>query len=280
MRLHVAIVCSLLVLAWLSPIVSGASDPDQTKAPTTQPAAAQPQPNIGGNLDASPQNTGTIRGSVKFVGTKLPRKPVDLSTDAHCAKAATDPPLNEAYVWGDNDTLQNVLVYVVSGLDPKSPLLAPLAAPAPVTLDQLGCRFVPHVLAVRVDQPVIVRNGDDTLHNIRTLPTNNDAMNLGQPTQGHRHTVRFAKPELGLLVKCDVHPWMNAVVHVLDHPYFAVTAQTGTFEIRGLPPGQYELATLHELRAFVSDQQRYSVTVTAGQTSELTVTYSPKKPAK
>lgn len=274
MRPHVTFFFCL-IFALVSPIVSRASD----DAPTNSPAQ-QPQPHIGGNLEASPQTTGTVRGKVKFVGTKLPRKPVDLSTDAHCAKAAVDPPLNEAYVWGDDDTLQNVLVYVVSGIDPKSPGIALAPALGPVTLDQVACRFVPHVLAIRVDQPVIVRNGDDTLHNIRTLPNANTALNLGQPTQGHRHTVRFSKPELGLLVKCDVHPWMNAIIHVMEHPFFAVTAQAGTFEIRGLPPGQYELATWHELRAFVSDQQRYSFTVTAGQTTEITVSYSPKKSAK
>lgn len=277
MRSPVALLL-IVVMAWASPVVLHAADEASSNVP-----APQPQPNLGGILDASPQTTGTVRGKVKFAGTKLPRKPVDLSTDAHCAKAAAEPPLSEAYVWGDDDTLQNVLVYVVSGgagFDPKSPALASLPSPGPVTLDQVACRFVPHVLAVRVDQPVIVRNGDDTLHNIRTLPAANTAMNLGQPTQGHRHTVRFAKPELGLLVKCDVHPWMNAVVHVMEHPFFAVTAQAGTFEIRGLPPGQYELATWHELRAFVSDQQRYSFTVTAGQTTEIIVTYSPKKSGK
>ncbi len=272
MRLQVAFLL-IVVMAWVCPVGLHAAD----EASSIEPAQ-QSQPNIGGILDASPQTTGTVRGKVKFVGTKLPRKPVDLSTDAHCAKAAAEPPLSEAYVWGDDDTLQNVLVYVVSGIDPKA--LTALPAPGPVTLDQIACRFVPHVLAVRMDQPVIVRNGDDTLHNIRTLPNANTAMNLGQPTQGHRHTVRFSKPELGLLVKCDVHPWMNAVVHVMEHPFFAVTAQAGTFEIRGLPPGQYELASWHELRAFVSDQQRYSFTVTAGQTTEITVTFSPKKSAK
>ncbi len=40
-------------------------------------------------------------------------------------------------------------------------------------------------------------------------------------------------------VKCNQHPWMKAYIGVLKHPFFAVTAQDGSFTIKGVPPGTY-----------------------------------------
>jgi hypothetical protein len=39
---------------------------------------------------------------------------------------------------------------------------------------------------------------------------------------------------------------MKAWVAVLDHPYFAVTGEDGSFDLRGLPPGEYTLEVWHE----------------------------------
>ena len=47
-------------------------------------------------------------------------------------------------------------------------------------------------------------------------------------------------------IKCDMHGWMAAYAGVLDHPYFAVTAPGGTFEIKQLPPGTYTIEAWHE----------------------------------
>ena len=46
--------------------------------------------------------------------------------------------------------------------------------------------------------------------------------------------------------KCDVHNWMSAYVGVLDHPYFAVTHDGGTFELKDLPAGTYTVEAWHE----------------------------------
>ena len=48
-------------------------------------------------------------------------------------------------------------------------------------------------------------------------------------------------------VKCDVHPWMNAWVAVIDNPYFAVTDKDGKFALpKGLPDGEYRVTAWHE----------------------------------
>ena len=47
-------------------------------------------------------------------------------------------------------------------------------------------------------------------------------------------------------VKCNIHSWMHAFIGVLDHPYFAVSKDDGTFEIKNLPPGTYTIAVWQE----------------------------------
>jgi hypothetical protein len=83
---------------------------------------------------------------------------------------------------------------------------------------------------------------------------------------------------MAIPVKCDVHPWMNAYIHVLDHPYFAVTQQDGTFEIKGLPPGDYEVSVWHEFPKFTPDKASVPVKVEAGKAAEVTFTYAPPAP--
>lgn len=245
--------------------------PSLAHAQSTQPS---PRPDIGGL--PSTETTGILRGIVRFNGERRPPRPLDVTMDKHCA-ANAKPLLSESYVWGDGDTLQNVLVYVSGGLTVFNFLESKKPS---VTLDQNGCRFVPHVVTLRTGQPLVLRNGDDTLHNIRSLAKNNETFNLGQPTQGHRHEVTFKKAEIGVPIKCDVHPWMSAFVHVFDHPFYALTQQAGTFEIQGLDPCEYEISTWHELPAFKPDQPVYRVKIEAGKTTELTITYSPRGSSK
>ena len=95
------------------------------------------------------------------------------------------------------------------------------------TIDQQGCRYTPHVFGIRVGQTLTITNSDMTLHNIHASPSANDEFNMGQPFQGMTFERTFDNPEIMVPFKCDVHGWMNAYVGVLDHPYFAVTAEDG-----------------------------------------------------
>ena len=67
--------------------------------------------------------------------------------------------------------------------------------------------------------------------------------------------------------KCDVHGWMNAYVGVLDHPYFAVSKEDGSFEIKGLPPGTYTIEAWHEKLGATTQ----SVTIGAKESKEVSV---------
>src|SRR5690606_27478310 len=99
----------------------------------------------------------------------------------------------------------------------------------------------------------------------------NEAMIKGQVIKK-----TFTKADLNGSLTCQVHGWMGAKLLVFEHPYFAVTQDDGTFEIKGLPPGEYEISTWHEIPVFKGDKPTYKLTVTEGGASEVTITYAPR----
>jgi hypothetical protein len=160
--------------------------------------------------------------------------------------------------------LADVLVYVKSGISGTYP---PPTEPA--VLDQKGCDYTPHMLAMRAGQPLKIRNSDDTLHNIHPRPTVNTEFNIGQPRQGMESTKQFDKPEVMIPVGCDVHPWMRAYISVLAHPFYSISKEDGTFEITGLPAGEYEIEAYHgKLKA-----QTQKISVKDGEAAKLNFTF-------
>ncbi len=213
---------------------------------------------------------GTIKGVVKFDGRQAKRKPIRMSADAYCDGAHSDKALDERYVFGDNDTLQNVFVWVSKGASAK-------AASGKAKVDQVGCVYTPHVSGVVVNQELDIVNSDNTLHNVKMNSSSNGSFNEGMPVKGMVITKKFSKPEAGIPFKCDVHPWMGAFVHVVEHPFFAVSGKDGSFAIEGLPAGDYELSVWHEFDKFGPDQETMKVSVGGSETKEVTFTYGPKK---
>lgn len=120
--------------------------------------------------------------------------------------------------------------------------------------DQKGCAYVPHTLLVRTDQHVMIKSNDPISHNTHTFPIRGQAVNfMLKPSDRVGQKVVPARAEsLPIPVKCDIHPWMVAYWLILDHPYMAVTAETGKFTIESLPVGQYEFTAWHERMGYVS----------------------------
>ncbi len=183
-----------------------------------------------------------VTGTVKFSGTAPEREPLSMAADPTCLAAHPDPVLSENVIVNSNGTLRNVFVYVKEGLQEQT---AP-APTTPVTLDQKGCQYSPHVFGIQVGQPLEIINSDNTLHNVHSLAEKSKQFNLGMPLQGMKVTKKYESPEIMAKFKCDVHPWMNAYAGVLNHPFFAVTGEDGSFTIKDLPPGSYVLEAWHE----------------------------------
>ncbi|MBI3192618.1 MAG: hypothetical protein HYZ36_08130, partial [Pedosphaera parvula] len=110
-----------------------------------------------------------------------------------------------------------------------------------------GCEFTPYVLAVRAGQRLLVRNSDPVLHNVHRIPavTDNREFSASQPPNSPDLVFVLYHPELFLRFKCDVHPWMFAYVHVLHHPFFAVTDKDGKFSLPYVPLDECRLRMVH-----------------------------------
>jgi plastocyanin len=217
-------------------------------AAAQKPAAAEP-------ANAEAEAAG-LTGKVLFKGEAPKRERLDTKGAPGCDQH--EAPLSEDVVVNDDGTLRNVVVYVKEGLDPGAADRAPVPARA-VTMDQRGCQYVPHVVALRVGQPLTVGNSDPTLHNVHGFPFDNAPFNVLQNTKGASNTFKFAVAEEAISLKCDVHPWMRAWIFVFDHPYYAITGADGSFALPALPPGEYKLVAWHE--KFGTREQQVKVEV-------------------
>ena len=225
--------------------------------PATTAAPGPPTP-------IDPATAGTVTGKITFAGTAPAPQPIKMSSDPNCAQPGT-PTTAETLLVGGGGELQNVFVYVKDGLGNRT-----FAVPAaPVTLDQRGCQYAPHVLGVQVGQPLEIVNNDSTLHNVHAVPKQNGEFNTGQPLKGMKHAHTFSTKEVMVLFKCDVHGWMNAYVGVLDHPFFTVTGTDGSFSLKGLPPGTYTIEAWHEKLG----TQTQMVTVGEKETKDVAMTF-------
>ena len=187
-------------------------------------------------------NEGTLSGKVNFKGTAPKLRAIAMDADSVCAAKHSKPVHPETVVTNPNGTLRNVFVYVQSGLEGKT-----FAVPQePAVLDQVGCLYNPHVLGMQANQELKVVTSDNTTHNIHPLPKVNREWNVSQPPGADPIMRSFARPEVSIPVKCNQHPWMRAYVHVVSHPFFAVTGDDGSFSIKGLPPGDYKIEAVHE----------------------------------
>jgi plastocyanin len=190
-----------------------------------------------------PATAGSVAGKVTFSGTKPAVKMISMEADAGCQAANAGHSVPDPSVLvSKSGALANVFVYIQSGLEGRK-----FQPPAdPVVLDQHGCMFTPRVLGLQAGQPLVLKNGDAVSHNIHPLPKNNREWNQEQAPNAAEVQHKFAREEVMVPVKCNIHNWMHAYIGVLEHPYFAVTGADGSFEIRNLPPGDYTLTAWQE----------------------------------
>ena len=244
-------VCGLLMLAACN---KKENTEQSSNAPAESAAPAQPSAPI------DPATVATVNGTVKFDGTAPKAAKIDMSQDPAC-KGANEA---ENVVVGGGD-LANVFVYVKEGLGGRT-----FDVPKdPVVLDQSGCKYHPHVLGVITGQTVQIKNDDQTTHNIHPTPKDNREWNESQPPSSPAIEKNFAREEIMLPVKCNQHPWMKMYINVVKSPFYAVTDKSGKYQIKGLPPGDYTIAFVHEKLG----EQDQKITVAAKDSKTVDATF-------
>jgi plastocyanin len=235
-------------------LLAGCSKKETAEEQPAAPAAAP--------ASIDPATAATVSGTVKFDGAAPKPAKIDMSQDPNCAGANT---AENIVVSGGH--LENVFIYVKDGLGSRS-----FAVPTdPVTLTQSGCKYKPHVIGVMVGQTIKIVNGDPTTHNIHPTPKDNREWNESQAPQAAPLEKTFAREEVLLPVKCNQHPWMRMFVNVVKSPFYAVSGPDGKFELKGLPPGDYTIAFVHEKLG----EQDQKVTLAAKDAKTVDVTFKP-----
>jgi hypothetical protein len=209
------IISSVWVILALVPIGCDKSP----KAPTARPTVA-PGP-------------GIVQGIVRFHG----EIPIPKIIGGDCGPGIA-PALDESEIVNPDGTLKNVIVFIKDGpniqsTDPGEPVLA-----------QKNCRYVPHVMALRAGQILVITSHDSVPHDVHIETDDNPSDNFAEML-GASHAVHFDHPGI-VRFKCAVHPWMTAYARVFDHPCYAVTGDNGKFTIARVPPGSYTLVAWQE----------------------------------
>jgi plastocyanin len=227
----------------------------------------------GGATAAQPARPGAIEGHARLTGRNPGNTVIRMGLDPGCvAINGGRRVVQEIVTTGADGGLANVFVKL-QGEFPKTPVPT-----APVVVDQRGCIYMPRVVGARVGQTLEVRNSDELLHNVHSRSAGPNSFNVGQPKAGVVSSFRL-KEEPGMLrLACDVHRWMTAFVGVVDHPYFAVTADDGAFRLANVPPGTYTIQAWHERYGDLSE----TVRVTSGRTATVAFAYegteAPSRP--
>lgn len=199
---------------------------------------------------ASAQEWGTIKGRFVF-GGDVP-EPVELQIERDADVCGQHGLVDESLVVNkDNRGLRYVAVW----LDTKEKLpIHPEYAARPKeipVLDNKGCRFEPHMLAIRTGQTMHLTNSDPVAHNaavyVRRSTPFSEIIPQTQPL-----VKKFTKPEtLPTRVDCSIHAWMKAWLIISDHPYVAITDADGNFELKNVPAGEWKFRFWHERPGFL-----------------------------
>jgi plastocyanin len=216
---------------------------------------------------APPAGESSISGTVKLNGTPPRQKPIDMSKEPSCAAIhASKPVITENVIADPSGGLANVVVYISQGWSGPA-----VVTPQPAQIDQKGCQYLPHVVALDAGEHMKVVNSDQTSHNIHPQPTKNSEWNKSQPPGSPPFDVTWNNEEVAIPVKCNIHPWMHGYIVVVKGPY-GVSDTNGSFTIPNVPPGNYTLTAWQETYGTQTQQ----ITVSAGKAATASFAYTAK----
>lgn len=230
-------------------------------------------------LPAAADEWGTLHGRFLYDG-KPPRvRKYIVSRDTEfCDKHAI---YDESLIVGPKRGIANVVVYVATPDLRIHPDLV-RGLPPTVTLDNVGCRFEPHVLWLWVGrQSLVMHNSDAVLHNVNLQPIGDRPVNpLLATDQSFEHNLTRAQ-NVPVPVVCNLHPWMKGYVLPRDNPYVAISDETGVIRLDNLPTGELTFYAWHERVGYLEvrgdEPGPFTVSIDAGVNDLGDITLAPKR---
>ena len=199
-------------------------------------------------------DSGTITGSVKWSGPvpRLLTFPINKDIQV-CDPESRKTRDLERLIVGAHGGVANTVVFLKNVYSGK-PFNFPESRRF---LDQKSCRYEPHILLVAQDAALRMNSSDPVLHTVHM----DGAASYNLPFPFTNQTVSRTMQSPGLVnIKCNGgHVWMNAEIMVAPHPYYAVTDESGKFELTDVPPGEYEIVAWHEGWSLLGQQAAFDV---------------------
>ena len=200
------------------------------------------------------ENGGTISGTVKWAGPMPHLMPVSINKDPLiCDPNSKKTRDLERLIIGRQAGVANTVVFLKDISRGKAMDLPQQRR----FLDQRFCRYEPHILVVPADSELQMKSSDATLHTIHM----DGAATYNLPFPFTNQIIARKMPTVGLVsLRCNGgHTWMNAEMFVVPHPYYAVTDESGKFELSDVPPGEYQLVAWHEGWSVMRQEAMYDV---------------------
>jgi hypothetical protein len=206
----------------------------------------------------APGGWGSLAGRFVYDGPAPEPTPLSITKDQEfCGKHQL---VNEELVVNsENGGIKNVVVMLYVKPREKAPQAHPDYAEAlktPVRLDNVGCRFEPHIVPVQTGQQLIVGNKDEVGHNTNVAFQSGTPFNEVIAAGGEIQKSISAAERLPTPAACNIHPWMRAYVVVTEHPYVAVSDENGDFKIENLPTGEWTFQIWQEKTGYIENAQR------------------------
>lgn len=211
----------------------GCSRPAQTSADAGLPVTRAERPAEQPVMVAEP--TGSLEGRVRWLGPRpaLPPLQTSVSVQGVCGTRVSD----NAFQVGAEGGVAEAVVWVDAPAEAN--------AGPPAVLDQRGCLYRPAVLAARAGGTLRLRNSDPLTHTVHAVDKGRSVFNVAMPLE-HMELSRSLPARPGVVdIRCDVHPWMRAVVRTFDHSHFTSTAVDGQFHLARVGPGEMVVHAWH-----------------------------------
>lgn len=258
-----------------SEVAPAQEDATENNGSETSPAEDTPVTDNSTEEDPTEESSaaaqwGDLFGRFVYDGTVPEPEPINVNRDQeHFANLNL---VDESLVVAENGGLANVVVYVRTSGVAVHPDYDKTDDDM-IFLDNKGGRFEPHVAGLRLTQKLIVRNPDPVSHNTNITPLGETGINPILAVGGETEHAFGRQQNIPVPVACNVHPWMKAYVLPRANPYFAVSAEDGSFKIAKVPAGaELEIQLWHEKSGYLKNVELADGELQASERGRFTLT--------